>query len=385
MSAVTQDGAEIAAQAPADHAPAKEHVHIPPLDGVRGLAILAVLASHTAETMTGEFGLASLPFRVAQLGWAGVDLFFVLSGFLITGILCDAKERAHYFKNFYARRTLRIFPLYYSALLIVLVLGLLVPSLALWGTQNPAWMWPYLTNFMIGIHGAGSFGVLDHFWSLAVEEHFYLVWPAVVFFLSRRNVMIVAACAMVVAFLLRLSVTDIETGMHISGYVVTPMRMDSLAAGALIALAARGPGGIKALIKPALIIGSAALTLFALIVALRSTTSYHDAFIGTIGLSLLWAMFGSLLVLSLTVREMSAVMSAPVLRWFGKYSYGLYVWHPLIIIPIMHSEWSRSVRGDDVLFGSVLMAGALVLSVGMALLSWNVWEKQFLKLKGHFA
>ena len=285
----------------------------------------------------------------------------------------------------YARRALRIFPLYYGVLAVALVLSIVAPSFSAWGTENPAWMWAYLTNFVTGIQGGGSFGVLDHFWSLAVEEHYYLVWPAIVFFLNRRSLMVVAGCALIIALLLRISVTDMENGMRLSGYMFTPMRMDSLAAGSLIALAARGPGGVVKLAKPAAIIGSIAFIAFAAIVIVRDTPSYHDPILGTIGLSLLWASFGSMLILSLTWKPLSALMSTAFLRWFGKYSYGLYVWHPIVIIPLMHSDWSRAVRGDSVFFGSLMMAFALALSIGVALLSWNIWEKQFLKLKVKFA
>ncbi len=385
MSSVTQAGLEPSASVLTGNAPPKEHVHVLPLDGFRGMAILAVLIAHTSESIIGEFGATNPLLRVGQLGWMGVDIFFVLSGFLITGILYEAKEKAHYFKNFYARRALRIFPLYYLVLTLVLILAAVSPALAMSGAENPAWMWVYMTNFVVGMNGVGSFGALDHFWSLAVEEHYYLVWPAIVFFLNRRSLMVVAACALIVAFLLRVSVTDLETGMQLSGYMFTPMRMDGLAAGSLIALAARGPEGIRGLMKPAAIVAPLALTAFAAIVVWRSTTTYHDAFIGTIGITLLWAGFGSVLVLSLTWPPLSALVSTAVLRWFGKYSYGLYVWHPLVIIPLMHSDWSRSLRGDNIVLGSLMMAFALALSVGVALLSWNLCEKQFLKLKTKFA
>lgn len=359
---------------------------MPPLDGLRGVAVLAVLLGHTAGTMSSEFNLWGPIFQAANLGWAGVDLFFVLSGFLITGILYEAKTEAHYFRNFYARRALRIFPLYYSVLALALILSLLFPAFQAWGTQHQAWMWVYLTNFVISVEGVGSFGVLDHFWSLAVEEHYYLVWPTIVFLLNRRSLMIVAAAMMVVALLLRISVTDMETGMSMSGYMATPMRMDALAAGSLIALYVRGPGGIATLIKPAAIIGPVAFALFAAIVVWRSSGDAHDPFIGTIGLSLLWATFASALVLSLTWKPLSALMSTSLLRWFGKYSYGIYVWHPLVIIPLMHSDWGRTLRGgDSLLGGSFMMALSLLLSVGLAVVSWNLLEKQFLKLKVKFA
>ncbi len=364
----------------------KAHERMPPLDGLRGIAILAVLFGHAAETMSSEFGVWNPIFQAAHLGWAGVDLFFVLSGFLITGILYEAKGEAHYFKNFYARRTLRIFPLYYFVLALALIISVIVPAFVLWGTANPAWMWAYLTNFVIGINGVGSFGMLDHFWSLAVEEHYYLVWPAIVFLLNRRSLMFVAGCMLVIALLLRISVTDMETGMSMSGYMFTPMRMDALAAGSLIALSIRGPGGIEKLVKPAAIIALIGFSAFALIVMWRNSVSAHDPFIGTIGMSLLWATFGSVLILSLTWKPLSALMSTSFLRWFGKYSYGLYVWHPLVIIPFMHTDWGRSLRGgDSLLGGSLMMAFSLALSIALALISWNLLEKQCLKLKAKFA
>lgn len=385
MSSAVDATLESPPVAEASAATSTKHERIPPLDGVRGVAILLVLLGHTAESLVGEFGLSNPLLRMGLLGWAGVDLFFVLSGFLITGILCDAKEKPHYFKNFYARRTLRIFPLYYGVLLLVLILSLIIPTLSISGEGHPGWIWAYLTNFMIGINGAGSFGMLDHFWSLAVEEHFYLVWPALVLLLNRRTLMFVAAAALVVALLLRVSVTDMETGMSMSGYMFTPMRMDALAAGSLIALAARGPAGIGGLVKFAVVVGPLAFATFALLVLWRHTPEYSDPFIGTIGLSLLWAAFGSALVLSLTWAPLSRLMSGGFLRWFGKYSYGLYVWHPIVIIPLMHTDWARSLRGDSVLLGCLMMAFALALSIGIALVSWNVLEKQFLKLKVKFA
>lgn len=358
---------------------------MPPLDGLRGVAVLAVLVGHTAGTMSSEFNLWNPIFQIAHLGWAGVDMFFVLSGFLITGILYEAKTEAHYFRNFYARRALRIFPLYYSVLTLALILSVAAPAFQAWGTQHPGWMWVYLTNLMISLEGAGSFGVLDHFWSLAVEEHYYLVWPAIVFLLSRRSLMVVAGLMLVVALLLRILVTDVEGGMAMSGYMFTPMRMDALAAGSLIALSVRGPGGIEKLIRPAAILGTVGFAMFAAIVMWRSSPDPHDPFIGTIGLSLLWMTFGSALILSLTWKPLKTLMSTGVLRWFGKYSYGIYVWHPLVIIPLMHSDWGRSLRGDSLLGGSLMMALSLALSVGLALVSWNVLEKQFLKLKVRFA
>src|SRR5262245_4715813 len=126
-------------------------------------------------------------------GWVGVDLFFVLSGFLITGILFDAKEKERYFRNFYVRRALRIFPLYYAVLaLTLLVVPWLTPNLApdfQPATSAQAWLWLYAANVLQAYEGSWCLGPLNHFWSLAIEEHFYLAWPAVIYLASRRMAM----------------------------------------------------------------------------------------------------------------------------------------------------------------------------------------------------
>src|SRR5207248_1231599 len=149
---------------------------IPQLDGIRGVAILVVILHNS-----GRFP------RLFANGWMGVDLFFVLSGFLITGILLDTKESESYFKNFYARRCLRIWPLYYSLLLFMFVLvPLLRPSEAhiIFEKSSPWWAYPlFLQNFLIPI-STNAAGPLAITWSLAIEEQFYLVWAVVVLYCS---------------------------------------------------------------------------------------------------------------------------------------------------------------------------------------------------------
>src|SRR5206468_651405 len=158
---------------------------------LRGLAILLVIAFHTLrvtgkEGLIGRFGAA-----IQDSGWIGVDLFFVLSGFLITGILLDSLGKPGYFRNFFARRTLRIFPLYYAVLTVSLFLvpaliGLQrLPELYHRLLENQLWLWTYAANYLqaTGRHTLPGFG---HFWSLAIEEQFYLLWPFVVY-LGRVN------------------------------------------------------------------------------------------------------------------------------------------------------------------------------------------------------
>ena len=218
--------------------------HIPALDALRGVAVLAVLLYHFGSHTAPEGTVGRLTSTLLRLGGSGVDLFFVLSGFLITGILYDSKGRGRYFRDFYVRRSLRIFPLYY----VVLIGGLLVlPALGVGVDAGPAsdrpWLWVYGTNAVQATRGAYVFGWFDHFWSLAVEEHFYLVWPLVIAALGRRAAMGASLGCVATAVVSRWAL--VANGDHaIAAYVATPCRLDALAVGAFLALAARGPGGI---------------------------------------------------------------------------------------------------------------------------------------------
>lgn len=382
IPAVVDDVREQAVTAP----PASQHKHLPSLDGLRGVAILLVLVYHFTGSLNAEFSINQRLNNWAELGWTGVDLFFVLSGFLITGILYDSKNKPAFFKNFYARRALRIFPLYYGALLAVILIRPVLVRLGLEGSANPAWISIYATNFVISWKGSGAFGVLDHFWSLAVEEHFYFVWPAVVYFLNRKQVMIVAIASFLIAPALRIMTMNGDEYLPIAAYMATLMRMDSLAAGAFIALMVRGPKGMEGLLKPAMIVACTTFTVFFAIVLIRHSKSNQDLVIGTVGLSVLWAFFGSVLILALNWKPLESLMQLPILRWFGKYSYGLYVWHPIVFMLAFHNHIARQLRHGDghlqmIATGTIALATVFVIT----LLSWNLCEKQFLKMKSRFA
>lgn len=364
----------------------RPHLHMPSLDGLRGVAILLVLLHHFTGSMNAEFRINQRFTNWSELGWTGVDLFFVLSGFLITGILYDSKGTSNFFRNFYARRALRIFPLYYTALAIVILMTPLLVYLKLQGTANPAWLSIYATNIVMSAKGFGSFGVLDHYWSLAVEEHFYLIWPAVVYLLPRKKLMLLAACACVIAPALRFSLLNGTPELPTAAYILTPMRMDSLAAGAFIALFVRGPKGSEGLVKPAMMIGGMALVVFFVMCVMRHSKNHNDAVLGTYGYTVLYLLYGSALVLALNWGPMRSMMSAPVLRWFGKYSYGMYVWHPIIFMLVFHNDFARHVRnGNGLVQGLLSGAVGLALMFAVTLASWHLWEKQFLKLKSRFA
>src|SRR5260221_4024268 len=215
---------------------------IPALDGLRGVAILMVLLNHFVPNRNyAPSHVMTWLSNAARSGWAGVDLFFVLSGFLITGILIEAKASPHYFRNFYMRRVLRIFPLYYGALVLVLVT---LPPLHVfnWSSfatvwQNQLWNWSYCTN--VGMWHTDGLGFscpqvnLGHFWTLAIEEHFYLVWPAIVFLLPLRGLRWICLLAVLVAPAARTLAVVRFDASHLF-FFLTPCRADSLILGALL-------------------------------------------------------------------------------------------------------------------------------------------------------
>jgi peptidoglycan/LPS O-acetylase OafA/YrhL len=353
------------------------------------LAILLVLVRHAYPLDgAGQSTAGSVLLGMANLTWSGVDLFFVLSGFLITGILFDAKDQPHYFRNFYARRTLRVFPLYYG---MVLLCTVVFPCLGVMKEAVPsgssAWYWLYVSNFRsVLVHHAGN-GWLGFFWSLAVEEHFYLLWPAVIYRFSRQAAIKICVGCVVVAWSCRFGF--ILAGDWVAPYVLTPCRMDGLASGALIALAARGPGGIGTLARYARPCAAISGVLVLLIGVLRNGSPW-DPIMQLIGFPGITLFFAALLILVVTPGRATwfrALFESRFLRTGGKYSYGIYVlhatagmWIGLLPFCFRHPFPSR-LDPINQLLSAVLIIAALF---AMAFASWHIFEKHFLRLKRFF-
>lgn len=383
---------------------------LPVLDGVRGIAIAMVMLYHFDFLYRLHFTAAdaSLPLLDALVsktlgaGWAGVDLFFVLSGFLITGILYDAKGPARrFFSSFYARRALRIFPVYYGFLALLLIalplLGEPAASRAI--ASALPWYGSYLTNIQEAIDPGlrADFLFAGHIWSLAVEEQFYLLWPAFVFLFNRRTLLWVCATGVVFALALRVSfeLAELPPGL---GYTLTPARMDALAIGAFIALAARSADGLsmprlsgEGLRSYAPVVAAASGAVVVLLGVLNDGFSPLDAWVRTAGFTALALLFGAGLVLSVGLPAASRpqrLLSHPLLRWLGRYSYAAYLIH-LPVATLLARK--ADVIGDTPdLFGSTL-PGELIFAVtaaavtlSLAWLSWRLWESRFLKLKRRF-
>ena len=218
------------------------------LDGVRGIAIALVMVYHFFS-LTGPAGarLDRMVMRVTDVGWSGVDVFFVLSGFLITGILLDARSGSSpYFRTFYGRRVLRIFPLYYGALALMLFLLPAVqhldPSRVTTFRSHQLWYWTYTLNLRPAFGGSPTADIVEtwHLWSLAIEEQYYIVWPTVVLLLGRRKLL--GTCVAMIAFSVCLRIVMRSAGADDQFiYKFTPARMDGLAAGSALAIIARSP------------------------------------------------------------------------------------------------------------------------------------------------
>jgi peptidoglycan/LPS O-acetylase OafA/YrhL len=366
--------------------------YIPALDGVRGIAIALVLANNLYPGYPDGF-VDRLFYTTSNAGWVGVDLFFVLSGFLITGILWDTRHQERYFTTFYARRFLRIFPLYYGFLLLWNVTGpLLLPDpqgIHSWH-ENQWWYWTYLSNVKEALYGPGPLEP-GHFWSLAVEEQFYLIWPLVVLTADRRRLLTICVAMIVTAFALRLGwrLHDPSKAAGNALYVLTPTRMDGLAVGALLAVTARTGPGIAQLARWARPLFPAGLLALLAIFAIRKGFYGHDLVVQTVGYSIVALTAGAGLVLAVAARPGSrrhAFITHPALVALGRYSYGIYVWH---FASRLTWGWSFVQKPPKLLGYEFPMATAIWLvlagfAVLLGMASWHGIERPILRLKERF-
>ena len=355
---------------------------MPELDSVRGVAVLMVVFYHAFAWSEGWRHLAGLPrlLVLATLpGWIGVNLFFVLSGFLITGVLMNQRERSNYYRSFYVRRALRIVPACYATLLVLAV------------TRQASW--PFLTLSACYLSNLSPlFGVAIGYgplWSLAVEEHFYLIWPSVVRTLSTRGLFLFAAGIVAITPVLR--VYAFRLGARDSLRLYTWLTGDGLALGAMLAVMVRTSWCTRKRLAwtcTLAILGSAAaviggapfgiLTRHRPLGAALQTTPWNVASAAVLGLVLLVGTSGS-----------RAVVNVRGLRFFGEISYGLYLFHLGVFMAYdrVIEMWRPEVAGAHDTFGQMLVrflcAGGA--SVAIAWASRRSFEEFFLRLKDRLA
>jgi len=335
------------------HAAPASRPYFPQLDGVRAIAALMVMGFHFCQAK----GIGG----IAILGQTGVDLFFVLSGFLITTILLMAAPRDwHEIRTFYVRRTLRIFPLYYAYLIGASLLGPAVSGC----------FWVYLQNIFIA-SGARVIGP-NHFWSLAVEEQFYLAWPFLVLFLPRRWLAGTLWTLVISAFFSRFLLLR----MGLAPFYFTTSRMDGLAAGALLAVYYQR--GVLPVWRGRLL---AMAGVFALLMWLQ-WWKFHEQgnpWVQITKLSLGTGFYAAAVGYAVVcgLGSCQRLLSLPPMRFAGRISYGLYVFHPAVFAFVLARTpgWRTPVQ--------LVLCLAAVLAV--SLLSWYGMESPFLRLKDKLA
>ena len=360
--------------------------HVDALDGVRGLAILLVLLLHLlwSNPQTGR-PWVDLFAKVHAAGWVGVDLLFALSGFLITGILYDSLDDRRYFRNFYGRRMLRIFPLYYGVLGVLCLLF----HASLWVQRVPVLLLlGYLQNTPLWWHQTRALPLVEltgHLWSLAVEEQFYLAWPLVIFLVKDRK-RLIWICAAIVALALMSRVLLLHNGApFVATYKLIFCRADSLAGGAWLAMMMRGERREQVLrLAPYAFSGATALCL---LIAWRTGSFDWETgrAINQYGFTILAAGSAALIAMALRPASVTGrLFRAPALRWLGKYSYGIYVYHQLIAeglpwMPLLGRHIHSKLMLHAVFF--VVVGG---LSLIVAWVSFHFYERRFLALKRYF-
>jgi len=364
--------------------------HSPPLDGVRGLAVLLVLM-YDCLKLGHDGSIVTLAVRkVASAGWIGVDLFFVLSGFLITGVLLETRGCRGYWRSFLIRRAVRIFPLYYLTLAFVFLVAPLLRSLiGSWHDGDPlarvqpdaVYYWTYLQNWLYAARQAWpEERVLNHFWSLAVEEQFYLIWPAVVAWLSTRGLTRLCLALCVAALGLRCSLL-LHGFEPVVPYVLTVSRMDSLCFGALAAIGLRNASAYGRLSRWAPWATAALLAATVAIDAVWPILKSSAFGSGTLGHTLIGLTFAGLIVTLATVPERHLsyrVFAASPLVALGKYSYAIYVCHRFAHARAARLDWSWLPEAWQ---GWGIFAATLAGSLLIAWASWKLVEQPCLALK----
>ena len=366
----------------------KTPARIPVLDGVRGLAILLVILWHYVGGQLDATQGAILNFirQLVGICWSGVDLFFVLSGFLLGGILIENRSSANYYKTFYIRRACRIFPLYYAWILIVAVAWWWLKEgklAALFNDIGP--VWPYLTYVqnITQIFAKGDGGwVLGVTWSLAVEEQFYLILPLLIRAIAPQKLCYWLVLLIASATVFRLAMWYFGPRQGWAGYVILPCRWDSLFIGVLGAWSVRQPQFMNKVQKNYLFLCGLMIVIAAGITILRVVKQGNPIYLGTHLIGFLWlAVFYLGLILLALSRKPNWLSTLCTMKWLcflGTISYGLYILHQPIssLMHLLIGNTHPMMRNDrDV----AATAGALASCVLIAWLSWRFFESKLVR------
>lgn len=373
-TAATATGGAQAATAPSvpsvTQRPAWLPAFIPAFDGLRGIAILAVLLYHCLPRLQGTF-----VEKFVAWGWAGVSLFFVLSGFLITGIILDSGSAPRFYSNFFARRFLRIWPVYWLLLFLHYFFFPFIFSGYRWMLHDVAAApWLFLLLFVQNLWPVNIPGAIGPTWSLAIEQQFYIFWAPIARSTPPRWLLLAASAMLATSPIVRLFWGDRFTPTN------TLTHLDGLAIGSLIAIALRvlpwPPAVWKWISRAALAVGAAGVALM-----LYRGSPFTD--------TLLAVGFGGMLLTALLGQTAPRptfycrALSFPPLLFIGKVSYGLYVTH-ILVFSILGGYVDKPLERFGVPGNLAIVAIRLAAAIGVAALMWVRFEKPILGLKRYF-
>lgn len=350
--------------------------HYPGLDTLRGIAILMVLVYHN---------FSIVPF--AFLGSLGVDLFFVLSGFLITGILLRARENGEHLRSFYIKRMLRIFPVYFLTLLVIIFV---LPTLFNAGydvhyyKQYQYWFYFFIQNFLFVLQPLEKKNLLNHFWSLAIEEQFYLLWPMFIFFYSKTaRLVYVLLGLLVLVFSVRLALSYLHTG---SNLLFSFFRIDGLLVGCILAFTVWKGFTLSWRLQLYILAAVAFINLlfFGLVAVLQKDLAYFPC-CGYTSFAVLFGLLVYRMVYNTNTEKTSR--ETRILQFFGKISYGLYACHWPVFVLLFPAIQTAVTHALKLRFSVIYLFAAFITTLVAVLLStvsYRYFEKIFLDLKSKY-
>lgn len=350
------------------------------MDGIRGIAIILVLLYHNFNFI-----------EYFNYGWIGVDLFFVLSGFLITTILLTTLNSGNYFKNFYARRVLRIFPLYYLSLILFLIVFPAIKNFPLdmsFYQENQIWFWTYLQNWTLIFNAEQNANALNHYWSLAIEEQYYLVWPLIIILLKKpKRILTVSIFLLILVIITRLFIWNHREDFPGYERLFLFTRLDGILIGSILALLHFiNPKLIRKYFTSIIVFLTIANYLFYLFKKDQGPDFPSWAIAGFTTFSFVFAL-GIYEAVMNENRIINYILTNPFLKFLGKYSYGIYIFHWPVFL--LFNPYTSKFTAEIFTKGSLLQmisSGLMTTIAGIlvSILSYHAFEKHFLKLKKYF-